>query len=394
MNTSTPRAFAAAFLCFLLLATSASAADAKNTFAFEGAAYPDLARRAETISRKVPDASTPAEVAAFLNDVRANKALQPKQPARWMDGNKGKVVGIYVIYFKGEAAPSVGWTEEVRDSLFAGGLKTVLQLASKVSGAADVAPETEYVMSREAHILKEDRGTITIDVPTEKVRNTASLTDALPDYVVVVDLVTGQQPKKHAAQEFVLLTGEREAFFWTADLPVNHVKQLKLDDKGVIQSQEEAPSFYVGINYTFGDAASTPTRFWDALAIKGLIKASKQPLDSYGVALAVRGGYFSGSPLAKLGLDLSAFSPFAGVTFTREDKEAKDGVVTKTGRKAEFRAGIGFDIGTALKWIKKPAAGKPAAAGETPAAPAAPAAPGPVVPGATEGEIPNPPGQQ
>lgn len=334
------------------------AADAKHTFAFAAKDQPGLAKRAEDLVKLNPDAVTTSDtIKSFRDAIVANKTLQPDQPARWVGGSKGNVVGIYVIYFHGEKQPpSIGWTEEVRDSLFVSGLKTVVQLAGKISGLAAPA-DTALVMTKEAHVLQEERGTVTIDVPTEKARNTSTLTDAVPDYVVIVDLTTDQEPNKHAAQEFVLLTGPREAFFWTADLPVNRVKQLKLDDKGAITPQDESPSFYAGLDYTFGDAASPPTQFMDALAIKTMVKGSRRPLDSVGIALALRAGYlnnaFGGRP-GKLGLDLSAFSPFVGVTSTRQDKEASGGVVTKTGRKSEFRAGVGFDIGAALKWVKKP----------------------------------------
>jgi hypothetical protein len=364
----------------------AAAADSAHTYAFVAADHKALAEKAESLATKTPDATTSSQIAAFLKSINDDKTLKPSQPARWTGGSKGNVVGVYVIYYDGEPAPSVGWTEEVRDSLFVSGLKTVVQLAGKVSGAADA--DKKLVMSKEAHILKEQRATVTVDVPTEKGRSPSTLTNSLPDYVIVVDLATDQEPKKHAAQEFVLLTGPREAFFWTADLPVNRVKQLKLSDKGVIESKDATPSFYVGIDYTFGDAASTPTRLIDALTIKGMVQATKQPLDSVGIALALRAGYFQKTTLGKFGLDLSAFSPFAGVTSTREDKEATGGSVTKTGRKTDFRVGIGFDIGSALKWLKKPTADK----ASTPSEPGtgAPTAAGPAADNAV---IPPPPPQ-
>lgn len=137
-----------------------------------------------------------------------------------------------------------------------------------------------------------------------------------------------------------LVTGPIEHFSLSADLPVNSVKTLTFDDKtNSVQPKTAPKEFLAGVDYVLGDVFRTPESRWslDRVVFKGLVRFSKQPLDTVGVAA----GY-----LLPVGGTL-----FAGPIWIRETTGT--GSDAKERYKMHVRVGIGFDIKKALDWLKK-----------------------------------------
>lgn len=151
--------------------------------------------------------------------------------------------------------------------------------------------------------------------------------------------------------EGVLRTGPTERLHLSTDIPVNEVEQLQIDDENQQLVLRDEPSrFYLGLNYQFGDAEiqHRGKRFWKNFYLKGMIEASSEPLDSWGVGVGL-----NGIPFAKSFLDLSTLAPFIGYTFTKEADSETDGTLApKAGRNAELRFGMSLNLTKALAWIQ------------------------------------------
>ena len=136
-----------------------------------------------------------------------------------------------------------------------------------------------------------------------------------------------------------------EHWFLSTDLPVNSVNQLKFDeDTHEVKPKKEPSRFYIGVNFMLGDLFKNyfhcDKDVWRGLVLKAMALTSKQPLDSYGFAIAYR---------RKPG----TFSPFVGRTFTREDSQGATGSVSRDSRRnAEWRVGLSLNLDQALTWIK------------------------------------------
>jgi hypothetical protein len=161
-------------------------------------------------------------------------------------------------------------------------------------------------------------------------------------------------PKAEEAAEDVLkpkaelLTGPIEHWFLSADVPLNDVKALSFDkDTNQVTLSDEPSTFYLGVNFLLGDIKETSRPFLQNLVFKAMLKASKHPLDSVGVAIGLRGQW-----LAKWGLNLDALTPFVGWTSTQEDAVETNGTVTKRARRnSELRFGVSLNLDQAVKWV-------------------------------------------
>jgi hypothetical protein len=144
-----------------------------------------------------------------------------------------------------------------------------------------------------------------------------------------------------------VITGPREHWFLSADVPITAAEALTFDkDTGQVTLGDEPSTFYLGVNFLVGDLKDPKRSFIGNVVVKGLLKASNRPLDSYGFALGLRGQY-----LSKLGLNLDALTPLVAMTFTQEDVE-ENGVVTRRARRnSELRFGVSLNLDQAVKWV-------------------------------------------
>jgi hypothetical protein len=144
-----------------------------------------------------------------------------------------------------------------------------------------------------------------------------------------------------------LRTGPAEHWFLSADVPLNTVQALTFDDDtGQVTLGDEPSAFYVGVNFLLGDIKETRRPFLGNVVLKVMLKASRNPLDSVGLAVGLRGQF-----LTKWGLDLDALTPFVAWTWSEEDVAA-DGVVQRRARRnSEFRYGLSLNLDQAVKWF-------------------------------------------
>jgi hypothetical protein len=153
-----------------------------------------------------------------------------------------------------------------------------------------------------------------------------------------------EQPAKPTAQ---LITGPVEHWFLSADVPLNDVKALTFDkDTNQVSLGDEPSTFYIGINFLFGDLKDPRRSLVGNLVVKGMIKASNRPLDSFGAAIGLRGQY-----LSKWGLNLDALTPFVAVTATQEDVEEDGVIIRRARRNQEVRIGVSLNLDQAVKWV-------------------------------------------
>jgi hypothetical protein len=246
---------------------------------------------------------------------------------RWIT-KKGDTVAIYVVYDKNKTnVPTLDITEQSRKTQFASDLETLTKLFEKIeknpNAEAAVPPAIDLGVIKQCRILTKLRATLEItamgDPNNEKPQEqTAGKTSA------TATITTG--PTEHA--------------FLSADLAVNSVKQLKLES-GQLVPKDNPSTFYVGFDYMLGDVLAETSTFPQGLTFKALIEASKDPTNSYGLALGMR---FKNVKLP--GISLDTFSPFAGYFWTRND--------TLTGHKykGDWRAGISLNLDKALNWVK------------------------------------------
>ena len=145
--------------------------------------------------------------------------------------------------------------------------------------------------------------------------------------------------------EVTLTTGPEEHWFLSADLPVRRTNELKFDAATNSLNAAQTPStFYIGADYMIGDLLHDPgtSSLLGNLVIKGMVKASTNPIESFGFGIGLRGNYI---------LNLDLVSPFIGYVFTRTDAAAPE-VVAKTGTLSRtFQVGVSFNLDQALGWL-------------------------------------------
>lgn len=176
---------------------------------------------------------------------------------------------------------------------------------------------------------------------------------------------------KRGAEDFgssTIVTGPKEKWFLTVDLPVNQTHALKYDaaSKQLIP-RDQPQRFYLGLNYTpWGDAWDDlleVTSFKEQLSIKLMAQLSSKPLDSFGVGL----GYtITRKQIASItGLldehgvgsvdkykGLSPFTVFAGRFWIKEDQIDNGVALENNHYKTDWRVGISFSVHTAKDWLK------------------------------------------
>lgn len=261
--------------------------------------------------------------AANLLDTFRSLLQQGKGSNRWIT-KKGTPIAIYIIYNPiDEKVPKLDVTETPRKTLFSTNLETLTKLAKTIGGvgfARVVSPKIEVL--RQCRILTNLRATLDATATADALKPEESQTAGSSKVTVTIT------------------TGPIEHGFLSADLAVNSIKQLKLES-GQLVPKDNPSTFYVGFDYMMGDVLAETSTFPDGLTFKALVEASKDPTNSFGLALGMR---FKNVKLP--GISLDTFSPFAGYFWTRND--------TLTGHKykGDWRAGISLNLDKALNWVK------------------------------------------
>jgi hypothetical protein len=141
-----------------------------------------------------------------------------------------------------------------------------------------------------------------------------------------------------------VITGPREHWFLTADLPVAKLSNVKfVQDKGTVEPRETPKNLYLGLNWMIGDILAEKQNLLKNFFLKAMLKMSKAPLDGYGIGIGYR------FPKVRLlGIDISSFSMFASLIWTKEEIEDK----TEKLKKRQFLFGISYNLDKALGWVK------------------------------------------
>jgi hypothetical protein len=308
-------------------------------------------------------ANPPATAASVLADLANEKSL-----TRFVNGTKGDVVWIYCFY-RIESGPVdkiaiVKIAEEPRRTLFAeqfGDVVKLFQAAGAIAGNVEVV--------RYQYRLKHERAKLSIaaSIGPEDDSDGEPPTRE-PQWIVVVDFTNGGASATNLGghtEDF--LTGPREAWSFSADVPLTSFDDVEVDEEFENIDLAETPAdFYVGLNYApFGDALLPPRRLRDAFTLKALLKASSKPSDSLGVGIGLRSGYFSASPtLRKITFlqILDTLSPYVAYTRTKVEEDQKDEAGNVTGtlkfKRNDWTFGISLNLDRALQFVQGDAGGE------------------------------------
>jgi hypothetical protein len=344
-------------------ADTGGAAQGPETFAYSGRA---VAGQLLALVERAIDPDRPlGERLAAIRETGQKAREHSKESALRVVSDEGETVRVAVLFdatlITEEARwrvtgrrPQVTFDEQPRASRLQTDLATLVQLGAALAGVSAAREGTTMPVAWlvvQDHRLRTERATLTITATLGE--EAVALASGGGDAAAPVTRAAGPgealAPDQKQSSKVALVTGPREHWFLSADVPLTGASQLKLDAQtGLLELASEPSTFYVGVNFLLGDLLAARQSIADVLAVKLLVKASKNPLDSLGVALALRGRY-----LRKYGLDFDLVSPFVGYTFTLEDEVSPSGeVVTNGGRNAELRFGASLNLDKALGWIK------------------------------------------
>ena len=154
-------------------------------------------------------------------------------------------------------------------------------------------------------------------------------------------------------------TGPREAWSFSADVPLSTLGDVKVDDAAKNTELAKTPdAFYVGLNFVpIGDVLQPPSSIGEAFQFKVLLKASRRPSDSFGVGIGLRSGYFSKHSRLKNYALLQIFdtlAPYVAYTRTRDQQTKKnaageDEIIRF--KRNDVVIGISLDITKALDFV-------------------------------------------
>ncbi len=231
---------------------------------------------------------------------------------------------MFVLFIGGDAGePKVGFVETKRRSRLATDLGTLLKLGPKL--LQESGPTLRC--ASKVYRLQHDRATLKV-------------TAEMP-------VIPAVEPPQVRSAAMTLLTGSAEHLFLSADLPVRSLNDVKLGDDGGLEPTTKPTRFFIGLNYGFGDLDDDRPRSWgrtlrDNVVVRVMFEASSSPLDSVGVALALRGSY-----LSSVGIDFDVVSPFVGYVWTKPEDTTIDEVT------GTVQFGFSFNLDKALSWVQE-----------------------------------------
>lgn len=265
------------------------------------------------IIKEIEKLKKASEISSYVNDPQKNGELIC---TRWFTV-KHDLVKVYVLC-KNEHADNVGIkiTEKNRKSRLGEDISTLAGMVQKLFASKK-------------------------DVPLIKVEKEYRLRKTRSTLIVQAGIKPENKNVKDFEEKVEILTGPREHLFLSADLPVEKISDFKYsEDPGSFEPKEKPTEFYLGLNWMFGDVLSEKQALWKLFFFKGMLRFSKSPLDSVGVALG-----FRFPEVRFLGFDLSSFSVFYGVIWTRQEDNDK--------REPKWSFGFSFNLDKALGWLKK-----------------------------------------
>src|SRR5207253_1995503 len=190
---------------------------------------------------------------------------------RWIT-MRGDTVTIYALYDANEQQqPNVEVKEERRRTEFENNLSTLAKIVQKVVGtsfaAGDTTPSSIRAFRTE-YLLTQVRAQLTVTA-TAAPKATSKMQTATATANVV--------------------TGPTEHLYIAADVPVYKTKDVKYDSTGhTVGTKEDPSTFYAGVSFLLGDVLSDHRKLHENIVLKGLVKISKHPLDSYGLGIGYR----------------------------------------------------------------------------------------------------------
>lgn len=299
--------------------------------------------------------------ADLLNDLAnvPESAFVDKKSLRFDGSRKGDVIRVYCFYREdGNKQAEVRIKEEPRQPIVVGQLKVLARLISAIAAGLPEAGLPPVVMEKFDYTTTLKRATLSVsaeikDNPQGQVGGGGANNDV--KWVVVFDFTKTDDGKNAPKTVASVLTGPREAWSISADVPVGTIGDVNFDDKGEnIELADTPDAFYAGFNYALaGDVARPPSRFLEAVTVKGLLKASRRPSDSFGIGIGLRPGLFRNAhPLLQI---FDTLSPYVAYTRTRveENQDNADGTTTKVRfKRNDITVGISLDITKALDFVK------------------------------------------
>jgi hypothetical protein len=190
----------------------------------------------------------------------------------------------------------------------------------------DGVPQSITYLARAKHILQEKRALLKIEV------------------AIGAD---GEQVKS----ETEIITGPNEHLYISADIPVNSVNQLTIDESSNTLVPEQTPKeIMLGVNFMIGDILSDRQNRSKHLVIKLMFEFSDAPLDMLGFGI----GYRFPQKFELMGFHLDAFSPFVAVVWNKEAGMNSAGNLEEDrDYNSDLRVGISFNLDKAFSWVKK-----------------------------------------
>jgi len=150
-----------------------------------------------------------------------------------------------------------------------------------------------------------------------------------------VQLATIDNKKNSTLYNFKV--GDIEQLYLTADMPVTTIKELSYDKQtNSIYENEQPSSFYLGINYKFGDIYTNYpiNEFYRDLSLKAMINISNKPTESMGLGF----GYHLTD-----GIEI-----FIAKVWTQNGNIVGE----SSGHTPTTTYGVSFDLNKGLEWVQ------------------------------------------
>jgi hypothetical protein len=280
------------------------------------------------------------------------KCFTSRSTLRWVS-HREDLLHVYVFY-RGDR-PSVGFKEDSRKTRLRTDFETLAKLGLAIATTKEAlagTPPLSCVASM--HKLTQERANLAVSVSQEAaVSPLKPSSPSTPSSSTTHEDMPGAKPQASNDEKGVkkasvsLVTGPTEHWFLSADLPIGRLDELKYDSATATFKATKTPSqFYIGVDYMVGDLIHDPAKagsVWSNVVLKAVVKASKHPMESVGLAVGLRGHYI---------IDLDTFSPFLGVFYTRADPSAPPNATGTKGQWTLWKVGASVNLDQALGWLK------------------------------------------
>jgi hypothetical protein len=274
-------------------------------------AYSSLDPDVGQLSRDLVAAVGSSDAVTIAVALKSAHAALEHTDTRWISST-GDRLDIY-LFHESKTSPAMEFKEQARRTKIGDQIAALIETVVGIDPSAAMA---NLQLEHRVYCLEKKRSNLKV---------TASLSMEEPAVA-----------SKKIAAEANLITGPREHWFLSADVIVNDIDELKVNEEtGEIEPEKSPETFLFGINYGFGDILGDHNHF----VLKLLFEGSSDPQNKMGAAIGYR---FSGEVA---GFELQAISPYVGVLRVRgEDDELDD--------EEEFVAGISLNFDKLLASLK------------------------------------------